>query len=217
MAKCFYLKGLSTTTSELEAIKSKFSKSGIELIPLVDNYADIYNINEQEFIEKMKEKLKEEQDINLVCHSMGCNFGLLLASNIPNIKTLTLVSPEFVQTSKEEKQNIKNNKSTKNDEKIQIGPKMNLVDKLKSLKLFTKSIEWINNYLLTFFKNNTIPTKIVYSKGDIFVSQKFIHKLENIDCYEANSNNHNPLLTDDTCITKINEFILEQNNSIKKY
>ena len=102
----FYIKGMSTTNEEQERIINSFKEQGIDVIPVIDDYAN-YSIKT---IEKSIEKFIENNNpnnekVNLICHSMGCNFGYLIErrGNI-NINKLVLVSPEFISTTKKEKE-----------------------------------------------------------------------------------------------------------------
>lgn len=202
----FYIKGMSTTNEEQERIINSFKEQGIDVIPVIDDYAN-YSIKT---IEKSIEKFIENNNpnnekVNLICHSMGCNFGYLIKSreNI-NINKLVLVSPEFISTTKKEKEEIKkryngidyNTKS--NNAKLNLH---NIILYYKSLrKLMEPSIDYI-------FCN--MDTLIVYSKGDIFVSQNWINSGYAFltDKVEVNSNSHNPLLTNKEVYEEITEYI----------
>ena len=202
--KAFYLKGLSTTVKEFEYIYSKFSYGDVELVPLIDSYVDLSKLSKEKIIEYLKEKINAsgEENINLICHSMGCNFGLLLASNIDNINSVVFVSPEFENVTKEEQSQIE--PSSRQTAYVTENMPMSLA-KLKSILLFLKSKKWVNEEMKNFI-NKKIKTSIIYSKGDKFVSRKIIHKLseqENINEYEVDTNNHNPLLEDVGCVDLI--------------
>ena len=202
----FYIKGMSTTNEEQERIINSFKEQGIDVIPVIDDYAN-YSIKT---IEKSIEKFIENNNpnnekVNLICHSMGCNFGYLIKrrGNI-NINKLVLVSPEFISTTKKEKEEIKkryngidyNTKS--NNAKLNLH---NIILYYKSLrKLMEPSIDYV-------FCN--MDTLIVYSKGDIFVSQNWINSGYAFltDKVEVNSNSHNPLLTNKEVYEEITEYI----------
>lgn len=202
----FYIKGMSTTNEEQEIIINSFKEQGIDVIPVIDDYAN-YSIKT---IEKSIEKFIENNNpnnekVNLICHSMGCNFGYLIKSreNI-NINKLVLVSPEFISTTKKEKEEIKkryngidyNTKS--NNSKLNLH---NIILYYKSLrKVMEPSIDYV-------FCN--MDTLIVYSKGDIFVSQNWINSGYAFltDKVEVNSNSHNPLLTNKEVYEEITEYI----------
>ena len=213
--KVFYLKGLSTTVKEFEYIYSKFSYGDVELVSLVDNYADLSKLSKEKIIEYLKEKINAsgEENINLICHSMGCNFGLILASNMDNINNVIFVSPEFENVTKEEQSQIE--PSSRQSAYVSENMPMSL-SKLKSILLFMKSKKWVNEEMTNFINKN-IKTSILYSKGDKFVSRKIIHKLseqENINEYEIDTNNHNPLLEDVGCVDIIiDRLSLSKSNS----
>ena len=202
----FYIKGMSTTNEEQERIINSFKEQGIDVIPVIDDYAN-YSIKT---IEKSIEKFIENNNpnnekVNLICHSMGCNFGYLIKrrGNI-NINKLVLVSPEFISTTKKEKEEIKkryngidyNNKS--NNAKLNLH---NIILYYKSLrKVMEPSIDSVSC---------NMDTLIVYSKGDIFVSQNWINSGYAFltDKVEVNSNSHNPLLTNKEVYEEITEYI----------
>ena len=212
--KAFYLKGLSTTKKEFDYIYSKLSYEDIELVPLVSNYAELSKLSKDKIIDYFKDKIKDsgEEKINLICHSMGCNFGLLLASNMDNINSITLISPEFETVTKEEQAEIE----PSSRESINEGENTPMsLAKLKSILLFIKSKKWVSEEMENFI-NKGIKTSILYSKGDKFVSRKMIHrlsKLDNISEFEMDTNNHNPLLEDVGCEDIIVDTL---NNTNKK-
>lgn len=202
----FYIKGMSTTNEEQEIIINSFKEQGIDVIPVIDDYANYSIKTIEKSIEKFIEQNNQNNEkVNLICHSMGCNFGYLIKSreNI-NINKLVLVSPEFISTTKKEKEEIKkryngidyNTKS--NNAKLNLH---NIILYYKSLrKLMEPSIDYV-------FCN--MDTLIVYSKGDIFVSQNWINSGYAFltDKVEVNSNSHNPLLTNKEVYEEITEYI----------
>lgn len=75
----FYIKGMSTTNEEQERIINSFKEQGIDVIPVIDDYSN-YSIKKIEpSIEKfIEQKNPNNEKVNLICHSMGCNFGYLI-------------------------------------------------------------------------------------------------------------------------------------------
>ena len=202
----FYIKGMSTTNEEQERIINSFKEQGIDVIPVIDDYAN-YSIKT---IEKSIEKFIENNNpnnekVNLICHSMGCNFGYLIQrrGNI-DINKLIFVSPEFVSTTKKEKEEIKKGYNGIDYNTKSNNTKLNLHNIILYYKSLTKVMEpSIDSVFCNF------DTLIVYSKGDIFVSQNWINSGYAFltDKVEVNSNSHNPLLTNKEVYEEITENI----------
>ena len=202
----FYIKGMSTTNEEQEIIINSFKEQGIDVIPVIDDYAN-YSIKT---IEKSIEKFIENNNpnnekVNLICHSMGCNFGYLIKSreNI-NINKLVLVSPEFISTTKKEKEEIKKRYNGIDYNTKSNNAKLNL----HNIILYYKSLRKVMEPSIESVSYN-MDTLIVYSKGDIFVSQNWINSGYAFltDKVEVNSNSHNPLLTNKEVYEEITEYI----------
>ena len=202
----FYIKGMSTTNEEQERIINSFKEQGIDVIPVIDDYAN-YSIKT---IEKSIEKFIENNNpnnekVNLICHSMGCNFGYLIErrGNI-NINKLVLVSPEFISTTKKEKEEIKKRYNGIDYNTKSNNAKLNL----HNIILYYKSLRKVMEPSIDSVSCN-MDTLIVYSKGDIFVSQNWINSGYAFltDKVEVNSNSHNPLLTNKEVYEEITEYI----------
>lgn len=202
----FYIKGMLTTNEEQERIINSFKEQGIDVIPVIDDYAN-YSIKT---IEKSIEKFIENNNpnnekVNLICHSMGCNFGYLIErrGNI-NINKLVLVSPEFISTTKKEKEEIKKRYNGIDYNTKSNNAKLNL----HNIILYYKSLRKVMEPSIDPVSCN-MDTLIVYSKGDIFVSQNWINSGYAFltDKVEVNSNSHNPLLTNKEVYEEITEYI----------
>ena len=198
----FYIKGMSTTNEEQERIINSFKEQGIDVIPVIDDYAN-YSIKT---IEKSIEKFIENNNpnnekVNLICHSMGCNFGYLIKrrENI-DINKLIFVSPEFVSTTKKEKEEIKNKYKGIDYNNESNNTKLNLHNIILHYKSLRKVME-----TLTDFVSCNMDTLIIYSKGDIFVNQNWVSSVGNY--VEIDSNSHNPLLTNKETYEEISEYI----------
>lgn len=198
----FYIKGMSTTNEEQERIINSFKEQGIDVIPVIDDYSN-YSIKT---IEPSVEKFIEENNpnnekVNLICHSMGCNFGYLIKrrENI-DINKLIFVSPEFVSTTKKEKEEIKNKYKGIDYNNESNNTKLNLHNIILHYKSLRKVME-----TLTDFVSCNMDTLIIYSKGDIFVNQNWVNSVGNY--VEIDSNSHNPLLTNKETYEEISEYI----------
>lgn len=79
---------------------------------------------------------------------------------------------------------------------------------LHNIILHYKSLRKVMETLTDFVSCN-MDTLIIYSKGDIFVSQNWINSGYAFltDKIEVNSNSHNPLLTNKETYEEISEYI----------
>ena len=208
----FYIKGMSTTEEEQKQIISNFKIQGIDIIPVIDDYANYSIKTIIPYIEKfIKDNNPNNEEVNLICHSMGCNFGYLIDEKSDTyIDKIVYVSPEFVGTTAKEKQEI-SRQYNGIDYNIPVTTKPNL----HNIILYYKSLRKVINS-----KNNSLPISnnsslIVYSKGDVFVNQNWINSGLNYlaNTVEIESNSHNPLLTNMETYEEISKFI---KNPLKK-
>ena len=202
----FYIKGMSTTKEEQEKIINSFKEQGIDVIPVIDDYTNYSIKTIEQYIEKfIEENNPNNEKVNLICHSMGCNFGYLIKrrGNI-DINKLVLVSPEFISTTKKEKEEIKKRYNGIDYNTKSNNAKLNL----HNIILYYKSLRKVMEPSIDSVSCN-MDTLIVYSKGDIFVSQNWINSGYAFltDKVEVNSNSHNPLLTNKEVYEEITEYI----------
>jgi hypothetical protein len=201
--KVYYLKGMSSNQDELDYLKMKFEEEGMELIPLVDNYANYSKMSKEEIKEDLINRLPKDEKINLVCHSMGCNYGLLAANNMNNIEHITFVSPEFEQVTSSDYETIVHSTIPMDHKpnKMKFG-----INKLKNIMAFVKSSKWSRLELHRFLITKDTPTLIFYSTGDEFVSRKQfedMYEFDNISFQRFDTNNHNPLLENNKSVKLI--------------
>ena len=210
--KVVYLKGLSTNQDELSFIKDKFNYNDIEFINLVDDYSEFFDKTREEVWKTIGQRIHDitwqTEPVTLVCHSMGCNYGLLLASSpLLLIKNVIFISPEFKKITKDEQDKIVEsaNGITKEPSRMKFG-----INKVKNLAAFIESSKWVPDALNTYLNEGSGPnyTTILYAKGDKYVSREIINAMseyDNINSYEIDTNNHNPLLEDTNCIDIIKQ------------
>ena len=202
----FYIKGMSTTNEEQERIINSFKEQGVDVIPVIDDYSNYSIKTIEQYIEKfIEENNPNNEKVNLICHSMGCNFGYLIKRRGDiDINKLIFVSPEFVSTTKKEKEEIKNKYKGIDYNTESKNTKLNL----HNIILYYKSQRKVMENLTDFVPCN-MDTLIVYSKGDIFASQNWINSGYAFltDKVEVNSNSHNPLLTNKEVYEEITEYI----------
>lgn len=200
----FYIKGMSTTKEEQEKIVNNFKERKINIVPIIDDYANYSIKTIIPYIEKfIKDHNPNNEEINLICHSMGCNFGYLF-NKINNVDKLILVSPEFISTNSKQKKEITSNYKGVDYNTSNNSIKPNLHDMILYYKSL-KKVAGVQNNMPALSANSLI----IYSKGDPFVNQDWINSDINLlsQKIEVNSNSHNPLLTNDEIYDEIAEYI----------
>ena len=212
--KYLYLKGMSTTKEEFEIIKDKFMENGMELINLVDDYADFYGMRENEIKKELIKRINSYTgDKCLICHSMGCNFGVIVAPHIRRLAKIMFISPEWKDVTKEEQRLIL---PSSNETKYPSHQQPLSINKIKNITVFVKSknlyqknkIE--NKTMFNYLFLSDLCKDIFYSKGDKFVSRKEIESLsafENVNVFEIDTNNHNPILETDDIVLRAKEIL----------
>ena len=207
--KNFYIKGMSTTKEEQEKIINNFKKREIDVIPVIDDYTNYSIKTIIPYIEGfIKKNNPNNEEINLICHSMGCNFGYIFNLNA-NVNKLILISPEFISTTSKQKKAI-----VTNYQGIDYNTSHNIKPNLHNIILYYKSLREI-------FKCKTLSlgpnSLIIYSKGDAFVNQEWINSYLNLlaQKLEIESNSHNPLLTNEEVYDEIKIFIGKTLDKIK--
>lgn len=218
--KVVYLKGLSTNKEEIDFIKNKFNSEGFEFINLVDDYSEFFNKTKEEIINTLSERIHnitwQTEPATLVCHSMGCNYGILLDPNLCLLKNTVFISPEFKKMTDEEKQKIEKsaNETTNDPAQMKFG-----INKIKNIGAFLASTKWIEEAVNDYLIKKPRKTTILYSKGDMFVSREIINKMAEsdfINSYEIDTNNHNPLLEDTNCVEIIKKETEKVEDSLKR-
>ena len=209
----FYIKGMSTTKEEQTQIINKFKEQGIDVIPIIDDYTKYSIKTIIPYIEKfIRENNPNNEKINLICHSMGCNFGYLIDRKTDTyIDKLVYISPEFVSTTSKEKKEI-SARYNGIDYNIPVTTKPNLHNMILYYKSLREVINFSNNVSI-----NSNDSLIVYSKGDVFVNQNWINSSLNslANVVEIESNSHNPLLTNEETYEEISKFIKNPLKTIK--
>lgn len=194
-----YLKGLSTDNQELNEIRSLFKKHGLDFTVVFEGYGNLPIKSDEELKVALQDKLRERnpmgQKINLICHSMGCNLGLLAAEDSKKIKSLVLISPEFGEYSEKELKQIEKDEINLNkpraygEQEIKINK-----NNIRSLLLFRKT-----KLLATAaIEKVDVPTLIIYSKDDAFIPKEYLNDLaerkDNIQVATIPTKYHNPLI-----------------------
>ena len=193
-----YLKGLSTDNQELNQIRTLFKENGLEFTNVFNSYANLSMLSKTNLNAEIAEKIRKcnptMQNINLICHSMGCNLGAIATESSSKIKSLILISPEFGEYSKKEKNQIQEEKLHptiqrpfgEKNQKINGETAKSLIVFNRTKPLATLAIEKVK-----------VPTLIIYSKDDTFIPKEYLHHLasrkDNIEIAEINSKLHNPL------------------------
>lgn len=211
----FYIKGMSTTEEEQKQIISNFKEQGMDVIPVIDDYTNYSIKTIIPYIKKfIKANNPNNEEVNLICHSMGCNFGYLIDEKTDNtyVNKIVYISPEFVGTTSKEKMEI-----SKQYNGINYNTPVTTKPNLHNIILYYKSLREVVKCKNNLVSINNIDSLIVYSKGDVFVSQNWINSIYTIlaNTVEIESNSHNPLLTNEETYEKISEFIKNPLRKIK--
>lgn len=193
-----YLKGLSTDNQELNEIRKNFNENGLFFTNVFNNYSNLAALTKNALQAEVNEQVRRAnptmQNINLICHSMGCNLGVLATEQSKKIKNLVLISPSFGEYSTKEKRKIENEKLHPSFQRRygEKEVKMNS-DKIRSLIVFNRTKPWATLAI----EKIDIPVLIIYSKDDTFIPKEYLEDLakrkDNIEIETINSKLHNPL------------------------
>lgn len=135
------------------------------------SYESYKHMSDENLIAKLNDNfnaLAENDDVNLICHSMGCNFGLILArEKASQIKRAVFLSPELQQSTRQEKQKAKNLKISY-DRSIEQPVTMGIFDKISLFKVFGQTKELAKESLKDI---NNLDSLVCYGVADPFVSE----------------------------------------------
>ena len=194
-----YLKGLSTDNDELDKIRNLFKKYGLDFANVFDNYAELPIKTNDALKVSIDDKIRKcnpmGQKVNLICHSMGCNLGVIATERSKKIESLILISPEFGEYSEKEMEKIENeNINLNNPREFGELEVKNNANKIKSLIVFQKT----KLLAATAIEKIKVPTLIIYSKDDLFIPQDYLNDLanrkDNLKLATLNTKFHNPLV-----------------------
>lgn len=193
-----YLKGLSTDNQELSEIRDSFNDNGLSFTNVFDSYSNLAALSKNAIQAEVDEKIIRAnptmQNVNLICHSMGCNLGVLAAEQSKKIKSLVLISPEFGEYSTKEKRKIEEANIHPTFQR-QYGEKETKIssEKIRSIIVFNRTKPWATLAI----EKVDIPVLIIYSKDDTFIPKEYLEDLakrkDNIEIETINSKLHNPL------------------------
>ena len=211
METVFYLKGMSTDIDELEYLTEKFKAYDMELIPLVFDYTKFFGKNKNEIAQELSKKISSyttDDKVNVVCHSMGCNFiPSLVATSVKDFNVI-LISPEYGKVSEEERASIvPSDKEMEHPAKTMKNP----FKKYINISVFLNSCKWVKEDIGIL---KLCDLEMLYSKGDPFVSRMAISSLAQVTdapVHEIDCNNHNPLLENNDAMDIIKANIKKNN------
>lgn len=193
-----YLKGLSTDNQELSEIRDSFNDNGLSFTNVFDSYSNLAALSKNAIQAEVDEKIRGAnptmQNVNLICHSMGCNLGVLAAEQSKKIKSLVLISPEFGEYSTKEKRKMEEANIHPTFQR-QYGEKETKIssDKIRTIIVFNRTKPWATLAI----EKVEIPVLIIYSKDDTFIPKEYLENLakrkDNVEIETINSKLHNPL------------------------
>lgn len=197
-----YFKGLSTDNQELEKIRSMFKENDLRFTNVFYSYEGLPLFSKEKLNAAIDDEVRRSnpigQDVNIICHSMGCNLGILNAEKSSKVKKMVLISPEFGEYSKKEKRIIEEAKTHPSIQRP-FGEKSKKIsgETAKSIILFNRTKPWATLAL----ERVNVPILIIYSKDDIFIPKEYLHRLanrkDNVEIEIINSKLHNPLTSID--------------------
>ena len=80
-----YFKGLSTNNAELNQIRKLFKQHNLDFTAVFGDYSTLPLASNQKLKIALDDKIRENNPIghnlNLICHSMGCNLGVIAAEH----------------------------------------------------------------------------------------------------------------------------------------
>ncbi|MCI9233634.1 MAG: hypothetical protein HFH08_03425 [Bacilli bacterium] len=193
-----YIPGMSVTREELQKITDLFRSQKMPVVPFTNEYLFLSKMSKNNIRKLIMERIDfichRHDGVHLICHSMGCNLGVI-ASSHPCVESLTLISPEFGSTTRLEKKEILERTSQKyQQEQIETFPTRSLGEQLLLVGLFLRSRSWA----LKELSHIDVPIRVYYSEGDPFVSREEIRKIGDFTTKKimVETSNHNPLLSE---------------------
>lgn len=193
-----YIPGMSVTRKEEGKIKEIFRDAGMPVEFLTNEYLFLSKMSKNKIKRFIMERIdfinNHHDGVHLICHSMGCNLGVI-ASSHSNVESLTLISPEFGSTTRLERQEILERTSKKYQyEQKEALPARSLGEQLLLVGLFLRSRRWA----LKELSSVEVPMRVYYSEGDPFVSSEQIRKIGDFTTKKImlETSKHNPLLSE---------------------
>lgn len=197
---------MNTTHQEFLQVQKLFLEDGLSLKGLLDDHLYFSKMTKSKIVDDLEKRVldySDGNDVNLICHSMGCNFGALIGRH-PSVKKIVFISPEFVSSSRKERSFIKSNTSQKYADEIPMvmDPKP-ISERLLLVGLFLRSRRWALQELY----NIEIPVMVVYSEGDPFVFREF--SWSNAKEVMVETSYHNPFMSKEgkQLVKKIRDFL----------
>lgn len=232
MEKNILLSGLSYSKENFELMRKTLIENGISDIIDFGSYNKYTNMSNIELIKLICENFEQlagSYDVNIICHSMGCNIGLILAKEKSDqIKKAIFLSPELQKTTRKEKKiaklrimhgvtdtTIAEDKSEFPKSKpiydltYEQPVKLGIFDKIALFKVFCQTkkiaIENLN-------KIENLDSYIAYGVADKFVSQKGAEELARQldgEIAQIRTRHHNLLLSSrkDETARQITKFL----------
>ena len=193
--------GFSYSKENFELMKNRLENNGIPNVVDFGPYNVYENMEDEELISLLCENFDKLGDnTNIICHSMGCNLGLILAKERSSkIKKAVFLSPELQKTTRREKRvaklRILHGLTPTNDFSVERPVNMGILAKLKLYKVFKQTQKLALESLDNMPK---IDSLVIYGIADKFVShagaEELIHVLD-AHSVQAWTSQHNILLS----------------------
>ena len=216
-----YLPGVEPlSTKDKVKLETQFSVNGLEDIEFFEasKILNVFSTRSgiRNTLLRYISKKYNGADINFICHSAGCNYGLIiveamlldLASKLNQsvdfkINSMAYISPEIIQVSKDEKEFIIDAKEEADyySEGYSYFKRSDVsLKKLRNIALFIKTQKSALNAARELSLSGLeYPLFVARSKGDEYVSPSGVGLIAsgslNSEIYAVNSCYHNPLLS----------------------
>lgn len=180
------------------------------------SYQSYQSLDDENLVQQLNDHfddISSLEKVNLICHSMGCNVGLILArERSSQIGKAVFLSPELYSNSRLEKRRAKlrvYRGEFDNDFSIAHHPKQGIFSSFQLYKVFKQTRKMAQESLDDICHLNSF---IIYGAADRFVSpegaSKLADKLKGSLC-EVNTQYHNVLLSQqgNVVANKVYEFL----------
>ena len=215
LMKNILLRGMDNNQKNLNEMKM-ILEGKIGEVVLFGDYVGRDSASIIENVEERFDEIANGEEVNLICHSMGCNYGAILgAIRSSQVKHLVLMSPEIYPVSLEEKMfnfGLRTDKEISlSKETSEIKTKRSIFEMVDEVHKFKKSAK-LAREILADQTENDIKCLVMYGMGDKFVSQNSIFKL--IKNYSEVTMNNYPTTCHNLLLSYYGSHVAED---IKKY
>ncbi len=222
--------GLGYNKNNFELMRTVLEEKGITDVLDFGMYQQYKNLSDDKLVNELCaqfDKLSVDEDVNIICHSRGCNIGLILAKEKSSkIKHAVFMSPELQNAGIIDKISslyYRFDKFTLSlhitvyDDSIEESSESGLSDESDLYKLFIQTRSLAEEASKDLYGINSL---VVYGRGDKFISRNGVKALtKNLGgkLIVADTVHHNILLTDTGCKEISDEIVKFLNDEPTSY